>query len=153
MTNVNSVEQSNLRYEWALLRKSVKPEESFFSKLIDFIDIKHVQIDQVNYQQQVNEFIIYTNSAFCSHMANLVRPLQFTRNKGLKFGCWLYGNNHQIREYTVFIKMDSQLKIENLRKHGVCFCSLYVGDTRKNCPNKRFWELKGEGKETLPNSS
>nr|XP_027237393.1 uncharacterized protein LOC113828586 [Penaeus vannamei] len=37
--------------------------------------------------------------------------------------------------------------MEALRKHGVCFCCLQIGHTSKNWPNKRFCELKGDGKE------
>lgn len=186
LTNVSAVEKLlplNLKRECALLKQSLNPEESIFSKLIEFlvreryvvqynedenrshgcktfthhaqceenIDLKHVRVvkqvqaDQVNYEKQVNEFMINTANALSNYKAQSVQSVEPKPNSGLKFGCWFHGsNNHKIAECSVFIKLSSQSKMEALRKHGVCFCCLQIGHTSKNCPNKRFCELKGE---------
>ncbi|CAC5377182.1 unnamed protein product [Mytilus coruscus] len=71
------------------------------------------------------------------------------RNTEGKFKCWyLKSDNHEIGDCSIFARLDSQTKVDLVRKNGGCFSCLKIGHLSRHCHSRKPCDIQNELHQT-----
>ncbi|VDH99299.1 Hypothetical predicted protein [Mytilus galloprovincialis] len=67
------------------------------------------------------------------------------RNTEGKFKCWYHkSDNHEIGDCSIFARLDSQTKVDLVRKNGGCFSCLKIGHLSRHCHSRKPCDIQNE---------